>query len=338
MGSGDGIETYFVVADSISRQRATKMRLKLILGVLVLAALVMPVTADKVDDLILDLKFGSSDVRVEAAWTLGEIGDARAVDPLIEALKDRDQSVRLRAAEALGRIGDVRAVDPLIEAAKDESRYVQLWAATSLVQLGKAEYFDRITAMLNDEDPDLYSEVIMALGETGDPRAINPLIEAFNFADIGDCWIDLQDYECQRIYGYAVRGLSGFNDSSVVGLLLEVLRDGTSENRVSAAQGLGNSGDPQAIGGLTYAAQNDKNYEVRAAAEESLEILRRLDPVPFLISDLQDGNRWFRSEAAIALGLIGDARAVDPLIEALKDESGWVLSAAAKALEKIQAE
>ena len=97
------------------------VRLKLILCVLVLAPLAMPVAADKVDDLILDLKFGSSDVRVEAAWALGEIGDARAVDPLIEALTDEYGRVRMSAAQALGEIGNQRAVGPLTEALKDES-------------------------------------------------------------------------------------------------------------------------------------------------------------------------------------------------------------------------
>lgn len=49
MGSGDGIETYFVVGDSIFRQREIKMRHKPILVLLMLAALVVlevPAAAD----------------------------------------------------------------------------------------------------------------------------------------------------------------------------------------------------------------------------------------------------------------------------------------------------
>jgi HEAT repeat protein len=56
----------------------------------VLAVLVMPAVADEVDDLILDLKYGRSEVRVEAALALGLIEDARVVDPLINALKDEE--------------------------------------------------------------------------------------------------------------------------------------------------------------------------------------------------------------------------------------------------------
>lgn len=101
------------------------MRLSLIFPALAaLAALVMPVTADRVGDLILDLKFGTPGVRSEAAHALGEIGDARAVDPLIDALQDEDRRVRERAARALGKIGDARAVGPLIEALKNENGWV----------------------------------------------------------------------------------------------------------------------------------------------------------------------------------------------------------------------
>ena len=247
------------------------MRLKLILCILVLAALEMHVTADEVDDLILDLKYGGAEIRWDAVRALGVTGDPRAVDPLIEALKDRDRDVRLWAACYLGDFGDLKAVDPLIEALNDNSPLVQLWAATSLVQLGETEYFNRIITMLNDEDPYLHLEAIMALGETGDPRAIDPLIEVINFADTGDCWKVLPDYECREIYGYAVRGLAGFNDSRVAGPLLEVLRDGTSEHRVLAAQALGNIGDPQAIDALTYVASRDTDERVRIAAVEALE-------------------------------------------------------------------
>jgi len=40
--------------------------------------------------------------------------------------------------------------------------------------------------------------------------------------------------------------------------------------------------------------------------------------------------------AAFALGRIGDSRAVNPLIDALKDEDRWVREAAAEALASIR--
>ncbi|MDF0591976.1 hypothetical protein P0O24_00040 [Methanotrichaceae archaeon M04Ac] len=47
-----------------------------------LADLVMPVTADRLDDLILDLKFGAKKVREEPATVLGEIGDPKPMNAI----------------------------------------------------------------------------------------------------------------------------------------------------------------------------------------------------------------------------------------------------------------
>ena len=44
-----------------------------------------------------------------------------------------------------------------------------------------------------------------------------------------------------------------------------------------------------------------------------------------------------KTMAAVALGNIGDERAVEPLVEALEDEDEYVREAAEGALEKIKA-
>ena len=50
---------------------------------------------------------------------------------------------------------------------------------------------------------------------------------------------------------------------------------------------------------------------------------------------MQDKNSRVRTCAAEALGRIGDARAVEPLIEVLKDEKDQVRTQAVEALETI---
>jgi len=152
------------------------MRLKLVLCMLALVALAMSSAADRVDDLILDLKDDDQYVRRDAAWPLGQIGDERAVDPLIDALKDESESVRMDAARALGYIGDDRAVDPLIEALKDEYLYyVRMFAAWSLGQIGDERAVDPLIEALKDEEMEVRRPAAGALGCIGDPRAIDPL-------------------------------------------------------------------------------------------------------------------------------------------------------------------
>ena len=68
----------------------------------------------------------------------------------------------------------------------------------------------------------------------------------------------------------------------------------------------------------------------------NVERLQEKKNVKGLIKALRHKDRRVRSEAAEALGEIGDKRAVEPLIQALKDEYWDVRLRAEKALEKIE--
>ncbi|HTY90739.1 MAG TPA: HEAT repeat domain-containing protein [Methanocella sp.] len=67
-----------------------------------------------VEPLVSALKFDNWRVRGNAAWTLGEIGDARAVNGLVEALDDSVPEVRATAGRALVNIGRP-SIGPLLK-------------------------------------------------------------------------------------------------------------------------------------------------------------------------------------------------------------------------------
>jgi len=73
----------------------------------------------------------AASVRVQAAATLGELGDGAVVDPLLLALDD-EAAVCRAAATALGQLGARRAVEPLLGRLRDPARelvYLDLVAA-----------------------------------------------------------------------------------------------------------------------------------------------------------------------------------------------------------------
>jgi HEAT repeat protein len=79
----------------------------------------------------------------------------------------------------------------------------------------------------------------------------------------------------------------------------------------------------------------DTDYWMRSSAAEALGNLgdaRALDP---LLPLLNDTNHKVRNSAAGALGKLGDARAVDPLLPLLKDTDIWVRRSAAEALGNL---
>lgn len=78
-----------------------------------LAALAAPARADKVDDLIRDLKTGGDyKVRLSAALSLAKLGNKRAIPAFVIALSDKDKTVRGAAAVALGKLVDATTSGP----------------------------------------------------------------------------------------------------------------------------------------------------------------------------------------------------------------------------------
>jgi hypothetical protein len=122
------------------------------------------------------------------------------------------------------------------------------------------------------------------------------------------------------------------------------LKDEDPRIRQTAAEILGRLQDPRAIGPLIVALV-DEASEVREAASEALKnflFWEKSDEanrvVPELIVVLQDQRKdpEVRKNAAKALGKIKDPRAVEPLIEALKDPLSR--DYVAEALEEITGE
>jgi len=73
----------------------------------------MALGGDAVEPLLGALRMDNWEVRGNAAWALGKIGDPRSVEPLIEALDDEVPEVRATAARAILNIG-ARATEQLL--------------------------------------------------------------------------------------------------------------------------------------------------------------------------------------------------------------------------------
>jgi len=116
------------------------------------------------------LKSGGTEA-YSAVVELGQIGGPKAVELLIEALSRLD-GVSRSAARELGRLGDARAINPLV-ALLGQSEVSQS-AAQALVKMGA---IDALATALKNEVPAVRKGAATALGETGDVRAVDPLIE-----------------------------------------------------------------------------------------------------------------------------------------------------------------
>lgn len=258
-------------------------------------------------------------VRDAATNALVKIGTP-AVQPLIVKLTVSSQNVRQAAARALGEIGDVQAIESLVTALKNG--YVCQAAADALVKIGVASVGPLVATLATLENDYVREVAAEALAKIG-LSAVGPLVAA------------LEDKHAQQTAAYALYKLGW--------------KPGAGEtDEISAIYWIANNqwqncieiGTP-ALGPLTDALE-DKREDVRQAIASALDklgwqpgideasaryyITKKLwhkcieigEPaVEALITVLEDRDRLACRDAAWALGEIGDARAVQPLVKAL---------------------
>jgi HEAT repeat protein len=271
-----------------------------------------------VESLIEALRDENRSVRERAANALGEIRDTRAVQPLIHALEDEYWPVRKAAVIALGIIGDAGAVEPLLEALQDDEGPVRKAAEEWLHKLGweldgsvspappdvdamaaTGNVEGLIGALSYERDRKVREAAAEALGNIGDPAAVEPLISLLGDShSTAFVWPNPAAVEAlAKIGAPAVEPLIGVLDT---GKWAD--HPGSAEIRAGAADALGEIGDPQAIG--------------------------------VLLRCLWDNIPAVRSSAASALGKIGEP-AVLRLIEILELHGRHAPIAAAQALRQI---
>jgi HEAT repeat protein len=305
-----------------------------------------------------------------AIEALGKIGDARAVEPLVAALRSsRDVSVRSAATKALGKIGDARAVEPLLVALTDTSVGARSsWAGAlsdfgdtvrkALVEIDPnwakteaalAALPQLVKGLLDSDDENARDNMARALGEIGDPRAVEPLSAVF------------RDSHSLTV----ARALGKIGDRRATGPLVEAFASNSTEVREAAADVVKKI-DPNwakseaargAIAKLVEAfafprgTPHDRyGYLDLGAAKELLgaveKTLEQIDPswakseaaraaVPRLLEAVRSGT-W--GPPLNVLGKIGDTRAIEPLVVALAAESWEEHKAVESALTAIDPE
>ena len=345
-------------------------------------------TRQDVEGLLKALNHKDEGVRADAAKALGDIEDVKAVEALIQALKDEVDSVRYEAAVALERLGwkpgddtekaryliakrewgDLAglggsAVESLIQVLKDEDRDVRTGAAEALRKIGEPAV-DPLIKALKDENSDALVREVAAecLGEIGDARAVEPLIQALKHKDAASAVFVIKEDGALVPSGGSAKGLSLIGEPAVEPLI-QALKDENPSLRASAALALGVTRDARAVEPLIQALKDedenvlwnanmalrsigepametlikDEDWHVRQAAALALGVTGDARAVEPLTQALKDEEFRVRVAAASTLGIIGDTRAVEPLTQALKDKNEDVREAAKEALEKLKA-
>jgi HEAT repeat protein len=225
----------------------------------------------------------------------------RNLPGLIRALHHKDPKIQYDAAEALGETGDTRAIEPLRAVlTHSELSGVRWKAAEALSKIG-APAVDALIGALRHSDDDVRWKAAIALGGTGDIRAIDPLI-------------NLLCDEDRFVKGRAAYALGLIGEPAVEPLIC-ALREGDGNLRWGAAIALGKIRDLRAIDPLIRALA-DKYENVRAESAKSLAAIGKPALKP-LVRFLQHSDKSVRIEVVTALGALKDSDAIQPLMQIL---------------------
>jgi HEAT repeat protein len=209
---------------------------------------------------------------------IDDLEENEGVEGLIRVLMNNHHKEVIRLAmNALGEIKDKKAVEPIIEIGL-KSEYVSIRDAA-----------------------------IKALGKIGSDEATEPLI-----------YMMLKDKDTRTA---AIQALGKIRDSRAVKSLVMLIHDENEELRVreEAAQALGNIGGKEAVLGLIAALGSDMD-ELSERISQELVKVGETSVIP-LITMLNGANERIMWKAATILGEIGDKGAVKPLIALLLDDS-----------------
>jgi HEAT repeat protein len=270
-------------------------------------------------------------VRAAAAEALGHLRARDAVPGLIRLLSD-EQWVRFSAVTALADIGDPAALTPLLGLIMQEDRavaYAALEAIPALDPEGTAlpALMDLADAVGDDLQPALV-KTLVALTETRGGEVWAGLDRARWLPRLLDV---LQGDEPEAQVA-AMTALGLMRESSTARIVLEAYAawdrpgDEVAERAVQALAGMGNTEE------LLAAVERGVEPPVKVAIR-ALGALRAADAVPVLAQVRRTSTDWERRRlAVVALGLIGTDAALEHLIEAVDDETGYVRRAAARVL------
>lgn len=286
----------------------------------------------------------------EVITALAEAGDKRAVKPLINKLSDSYSGLRKDAARLLGKIRDPLAVQSLIHLLKKDKDFGVLeTAAEALGRIGDASAGEALLSAMAHPAPEVSSAASDALSTIGGPVAIKCLLKGMSSenSDIQKLsfetlqrmpWDrlkpDLHEAKNDIDFSILIHAL-GNRDPKARQFIVKILNELEIDQWSQWIKGddqdfnrLAFSGEPQAFDILIHSM----NSELAILALAKTGDKRAVKP---LLANLENTNVKIVEATMKALGILKDAKAVEPLRLKLNIHEPLVRKAAAEALSEL---
>ena len=234
-----------------------------------------------------------------------------------------DPVTRDRAAQSLIQLGG-EAVPQLLDALQTQD--VSLLPVYQKILTRIPSVVPALTNALSTAHPFVRGRVVEILAIIKDKSTIPALLDALKG-------------EYFTVRSRSALALAEMGDAGVIPHLLPLLKDTEDEVRIAACVALGKFRAPSTFDDITNILLDDPKIEVRQSAARSLGETRHPAAIPFLMEALRDSFWWYEREQSAndllaAIEKMG-AAVVDPLIEALSDKEGTVRRFAALLLGRL---
>jgi HEAT repeat protein len=288
-------------------------------------------------------------------WAELEAMGELAVDPLIEALNHGDKYVRWRAARTLGRLGNPKATEYLMIALRDEDAGVLKGVTFALGKLVGEHLLTPVIQVLTVEDEKIRLKAADVLARTHDPRVIDPLIRTLHKElqnqNEQNCTavhriLELLPHSPTALPSVEVANLDSHMGKTMVETVTQEIKETPEPMKSVSLEG--ETGEVQS-GGLDIGLPKEENdilillknlesrdQETQQKAVAMLDARRGDGLTDSILGALRDPEDDVRKASAYALGLIGDLRAIQPLVDTLEDTDERVVREAILALGKMQ--
>ncbi len=218
----------------------------------------------------------SSGRRAQAIHALGLLkGNAHAGQLAEHALGDSNTDVRAEAAITLGRLHDTAAIPKLKQALNDQQIKVVVSAADALYELKDSAAFDVFYAMLTGQRKSSEGLLQSQLAMLRDPKAVEKLafetgIGFVPFGSMGyEAWKIITRDDSSLVKAAAALKLADDPDPKSGQALAEACNDSKWQVRAAAAEAIAKRGDMALLPALTPLL-NDSNDAVRYESAASL--------------------------------------------------------------------
>jgi HEAT repeat protein len=286
-------------------------------------------------------------------WALGEINDQRALEPLTSFILHKETRLRKRAFEALLKFQDTDSRKSLVKGLVTGAGKSNRAAEMMLRQLISKEGDEVILRAFEDPGGDeantvgnyieLMESNIHRVSDIVKRRLKDPKDRRLVITEVGSFIRKNSGKKHGKAPLASIRFIGDTKDPDAYPILLEIVRNrqscstGSVRTAINVIAGVGYMEASSAV--LKALVDSEEHPWVRSDAAKALGKLGEKKACDTLLSIIQrpQENKELREAAITSLGRMGEKRAVEPLIALLRDDSahGWQRCRAAIALGEI---